>query len=145
MKINFKNIADFERNFTGYQLAALDSFKSPDMLIIRISENVDDKKAIDSNFILYFDRLIKYIDPNNKSLKVVVEGFWENINVNTVIKQYALKNKYPFIENKYLFTDSTNTAKGKYINIDVAKHPSDKGMRLIAESIWLYIKSYFIM
>ncbi len=48
------NIADFERNFETYQFSDLDSLRNPDMLILKISENVNDKKALEDNFIYYY-------------------------------------------------------------------------------------------
>ena len=39
--VKFGNIADFERNFDTYSLANLDSLRNPDMLILKISENVE--------------------------------------------------------------------------------------------------------
>ena len=42
VEVRFRNIADFERNFESYQMTILDSLRNPDMLIMKISENVDD-------------------------------------------------------------------------------------------------------
>ena len=73
--IKFKNIADFESGFVSFQPSDLDSLRNPDMLILRISENVNEKMAIDSDFLKYYDRLVRYIDSNQNSLTVIVNGF----------------------------------------------------------------------
>jgi len=143
--VKVKFIAEFERRYRSYNFSNFDSvalFK-PDLLIIRISENVNDQAAADSGFISYYDRMIKKIDPENKAIKVIVGGFWKKKNVNKLIEEYAALNGYAFIPNDHLSDDKTNMALGLFENAGVAKHPSDKGMRLIEESIWNHIKIYF--
>ena len=143
VKVKYKNIADFERNFDAYSLSGLDSLRFPDMLILKISENVDDKKATEGNFISYYDKLVKYIAPNRHSVKIIVDGFWVKENVNSLLEEYAFKKKYPFVSISNLSKDSTNMAIGKFEHKGVAAHPSDKGMRLIEQQIWGKIKSHF--
>lgn len=72
-----------------------------------------------------------------------MDGFWSNRNVNKIVKQVATDGKYVFVSITALFDDKTNTAKGKFTHEGVAAHPSDKGMRLIAERIWTSIQKYF--
>lgn len=141
--VKFRSIADFERSFDTYQLSGLDSLRNPDMVIMKIAENVNDKKAPEDNFISYYDKLLKYIAPEDKSVKVIVDGFWPNQNVNRLIKEYALKNNYPFVTTTSLSQDPANTAKGKFKHEGVAAHPSDKGMRMIEQKIWSCIRDYF--
>lgn len=141
--VKFKNIADFEKDFDTYSFASLDSLRNPDMLILKISENVDEKKAVEDNFIFWYDRLIKYIAPEKTSLKVIVNGFWDKKIVNGMVEKYAFDNHYPFVTLSDLSKDSTNTAKGKFTNMGVAAHPSDKGMRMIELRIWTGIMTYF--
>lgn len=143
VEIKFKNIADFERGFDTYPLSNLDSLKNPDMLILKIAENMNDEKALQDNFIKYYDSLIKYICPDNQSVKIIVDGFWAKKNVNRLIEEYASKKKYPFVTIKDLSKDSTNMAIGKYENKGIASHPSDKGMRIIEQRIWSAVNEYF--
>jgi hypothetical protein len=143
VEVRFRNIADFERNFDSYQMTIPDSIRNPYMLIMKISENVDDKRAITDNFISYYDTLVKYLTPENRSVKVIVDGFWAKDNVNRLIEEYAMKNRYLFVSTKSLSEDSTNTARGKFSHKGVAAHPSDKGMRMIEHRIWENIKAYF--
>ena len=141
--VKFGNIADFERNFDTYSLANLDSLRNPDMLILKISENVDDKKATEGNFTSYYDKLVKFIAPKDQTVKVIVDGFWVKKNVNRFIEEYACKKKYPFVSINNLSKDSTNMAIGKFVHKGVAAHPSDKGMRMIEKMIWSSIQDYF--
>jgi len=141
--INFKNIADFERNFDTYLLSNLDSLKNPDMLIMKIAENVNDQKAIDDHFILWYDKLIKYIAPNDQSVKVIADGFWAKESINRLIEEYAIQKGYSYISLVGLSKDSTNMALGRFKHSGVAIHPSDKGMRMIEQRIWVSIKDNF--
>jgi hypothetical protein len=143
VKIQFRNIADFERSFASYQLSKLDSFRNADLLIVKISENVNNQTALDSNFVHYYDRLIKYLAPQKKSVKVIVDGFWKKQDVNSMIRKYAEAHHYLFVTTTDLSDDPSNTAKGNFTHEGVAAHPSDKGMRMIAQRIWDSIKDYF--
>jgi hypothetical protein len=142
-EIKYKTIYDFERNFDSYNFSNLDSLRNPDMLIMKISENVNDQKAMDDDFITYYDNLIKYIAPEKSTLKVIVDGFWSRKNVNRLIKECALRNNYPFVTITDLSKDTTNMAIGKFEHKGVAAHPSDKGMRMIEQRIWDIIKDCF--
>jgi len=143
IRVKFNNIADFEKNFDNYSLSDLDPFKNPDMLILKIAENVDDTKALKDNFMNYYGKLVKYIAPDKRSVKIIVDGFWPNENVNHLIEKYAWRKKYPFVSITDLSKDSTNIAIGKFEHKGVASHPSDKGMRLIEQRIWRSVKDYF--
>ena len=141
--IRYKNIAGFESDFIRYPLSNLDSLRNPDMLILKISENVNEEMAADSNFLKYYSQLVGYIDSNQNSLNVIVDGFWNKAQVNGMIRQYAIQNKFPFITIKDLSGDPANEAGNKFEDAGVASHPSDQGMRMIADRIWDYINVYF--
>ncbi len=143
VNVSFKNIADYELAFPSYPLRYLDSFTNADMIILRISENIDDKKAKDSGLIEYYSDLIRFLDEDNKAVKVLVGGFWQKRYVNKMIRQYAASNNYTYIDNGQFEKDSTNTAKGLFANGGIEAHPSNKGMKAIEKSIWDYIQSYF--
>lgn len=164
--VKYGNIAEFERDFDTYPLSKLadslkyiakiargvetyplqpgfESIRNPDMFILKISENVNDEKAMQKEFIKYYDSLIKYVCPDSSAVIIIVDGFWEKKNVNRLIEEYAMKKGYPFVSIKDLSKDSTNMAIGRYEHKGVASHPSDKGMRMIEQRIWEKIKSHF--
>ncbi len=141
--INYSNIADFESGFVTFRISDLDSFRNPDMFILRIAENVNEKMAVDSNFLTYYEKLVSYIDSRKYSLNIIVDGFWRNEVVNRMVRQYAIDNKLPFITTTDLSVDPANQAGSRFADPRVAVHPSDRGMRKIADRIWTYIKAYF--
>lgn len=134
--VKFKNIADFELNSVTFPLRSVDTLRNADMIVMKIGENV--KAAVDPNysqFISNYDKLIKYLDPTNQAVKLIVDGFWNNTLVNNDIRNYALTKKYPLIS----ITDLSSVSKNK----GLAGHPNDQGMRQIADRIWAYISNYF--
>lgn len=134
--VRYASIAEFEKHWATYDLNQLDSLRCPDMLIMRISENVKDSAVVE--FINHYDKLVKRI---GAKLTVITDGFWPKDEVNDVIENYALSEGYPFISLTDLFT-SENQALG-FANHSIQRHPNDQGMRMIEESIWEYVGRYF--
>ena len=142
--IKFRNIATFEGSYSTYDLSQLDDLKNPDLLIVKLSENVDDATAVKNNFITYYDKLIKYLAPQDKQIKIITDGFFNKPVVNALVKDYASKNSYPFVQISDLSIYPSATAAGLFANSGVAKHPSDQGMALIEQRIWEKISKYFV-
>lgn len=143
VKVSTGLVVGFEGSFEKFPFSRLDSFRTPDMLIIRLSENVDDEKAANGQFLHYYDSLIRYIDPHDEAVKVIVNGVWKRPVVSGQLKEYANQHNYVFVRNDDLLADSSNFAWGRFANEGVASHPSDKGMRMIKERIWAQIKDFF--
>lgn len=144
-RINFKNISDFERGYWNYDYSKLDSLKNlkPDLIILRIGENVQDVDMDSYDFKTSYISLIDYFKENNASAKVIcVSSFYEKERVETLINNASKEKKLPFISLSYLSNDLTNTAAGVFSDPGVASHPSDKGMELIASRIWAEIKKF---
>lgn len=143
INIRYASISMFESGFDTYDLDQLAEYKNADMLILKISENVDPQTAIEKNFNFHYDKLVKYLAPADSTIKIIVDGFWPS-PVNDIIKKYAIKNDYPFVTLPDLFqNDKTNAAIGLFEHEGVANHPSDKGMKNIADRIWNKIEKYF--
>ncbi len=141
VQVNFANIADFERDYQHFDFTGLNSLKNPDMLIMKISENVNDTD--NDEFIIYYDSLLNYIDPNGKAVRIIADGFWKKNKVNSLIREYAANQGYSFIGLSSLSEDKTNTAAGQYHDEGINGHPGNKGMKAIAGKIWNAINPYF--
>ncbi len=113
------------------------------MIIMKICENIRIESDDEERFIERLDSLINYLDPNHRAVRVIVDGFWDMKKKNAMLREYAEERNYPFIRTSDLSSDESNTAVGLFKNADVAEHPSDKGMLLIKERIWSYVKKYF--
>lgn len=143
VNVRYLNIAGWERDYRHYDIARLDSLRNPDLLILRLGENVEDQQANEIEFTAKYDQLINYLDKDQKAIKVITDSFWSNQYVNQWIKKYADKKQYDFVSLHDLSIDSTNMALSKFTNEGVGRHPSDKGMASISNRIWNRTKKYF--
>lgn len=111
------------------KLKALSSFGA-DIAVIRIGENVSDEKA--DEFAKYFPLLI---DCFKASQVFVVSSFWKQPKIEQITKDSAQKCGVNFVSLKSIQGEEYE-AIGEYEHSGVAAHPSDKGMKAIAEIIF---------
>lgn len=143
VSVNGASLVGLEWQLGDYNFGKLDSFKTPDMLILRFGENVNDTTVVSGGFIGNYDKAIQHIDPEDRAIKVVVGSFWTRPNTDRLLKEYADKKGYIFVRNADLLEDASNTARGLFQDKGVAEHPSDKGMRMIKDRIWEKISPFF--
>lgn len=140
-RVAWGNLAAFERDYANYDLSQLDKYGASDMIIVKISENVEYKEGMESNFLACYDRLIRKL-AGPETVVLIAEGFWPS-PINDMIRKYAADHDYPFIALADLFaSDKSNAAIGLFDNEGVANHPSDKGMRNIAARIMEVVETY---
>ena len=104
-----------------------------DIVIVRIGENV----ALNENhpFTPHYLKMIEYF-ASNPNAKIIVTGlFWKNNALQEAIKQGVQEKNYLFADLYDLSEDNDNMAIGQFWHQGVAMHPSDNGMRKIAERI----------
>ncbi len=140
-QLKYENLAAFESGYKTFDYSKVDSFKvfHPDILIMRLGENVNDTLVLQNNFINYYDSLINYIDPDGHAKKIICNSWWRNKHINQLLKEYAEKKHYTFINQTDLSMDYTN-AVGQYENPAIQLHPNNLGMKLIEQSIWQELK-----
>ena len=134
------NIASLEREPESADIDALlcDARRfDADTVIIRLSENVPDGKI--STFIAAYEKAAVYLDGFGKTI-CCVGSFWKNDTADALMRGVAEKNGYKFVSLANIQTDEY-MAIGQYENKSVARHPSDKGMRAIAEHIFAAMQS----
>lgn len=134
------NVAGLERDYLNYNpdnifLKGIKDFK-PDILIIRLGDNVDERGLDFTTFHNALQNAVKYV-ANNRFMKVIVtNSFWSSATRDAGFQNYAVKYAYRFVDLRGLYDDKTNTAFGLFENFGVADHPSDKGMQGIKDRIW---------
>jgi len=130
-----RNIAYWERDFDyDFSKDALLRFK-PDILIIRLGENVDENYAKSNNYELALTALIAKF--KKKDTHVVITGnFWPSAYEDGIQRKVAVDNGYAFVDISDLAVDAKNQAQGQFENGGVAAHPSDYGMNNIATKIF---------
>ena len=137
--VNFASIVAFERSYWKYDLSRFDSLRSlhPDLIILRIGENVSSDSMEKYNFGAYYQLLINYFMSNNSNARVLcISSFWRKDQVDTLIEKASNRKNCYYLKISQLSEDPTNMALGKFENKGVARHPSDKGMSAIASLIW---------
>lgn len=140
VNVEFYNIAEFERDFYKFDLSTIDSIKrvNTDLLIVNLGENVSEENASKYNFTLYLDKLINHISKDSE--KILVNSFFPKDIVNAQIKNLTDSLDYGLINVEPLYYDNSNKALNQFVNKSVGKHPSDKGMKEIANLIFNSIK-----
>ena len=127
-----ENISCFETNpcpETVEKIKALSDFNA-DIVIFRIGENVPQEKA--EEFEKYLPSLINCF---KASAVFVVSLFWKNDRIEQIEKASAEKCGVNFIPLEAIQGDAYK-AIGEYEHGGVAAHPSDKGMKAIAETVF---------
>lgn len=110
-----------------------------DIAIFRIGENVSDEKK--DGFEKFFPLLIKCF---KQSAVFVVSTFWGNDRTEQIERDSAEKSGVYFVSLEDIQGDEYK-AIGEYEHEGVAAHPSDKGMRAIAEKIFEAIEKNGIL
>ncbi len=130
--VTIRNISSFETDFKNYSLDAnlkdLRDIK-PDLLIIRIGENVNQAPLDTAAFRDKYQALINYF--SNKPPILAVGSFWSMPVVDKIMSGYS-----KFITLSNLSRDPTNASFGLWTNTGVQYHPGNKGMRNISNAIW---------
>jgi hypothetical protein len=143
------NAASFERTFLNYDYERNASFFrdfEADLIIVRLGENADNTFAFNNKFEEYLKKLVDYLK-NKRTVRVVVTNcFWrKNDLVAFKLGEFVrLANEagleYDFADISKLELDSSNSAYGVFKSPFVAEHPSDKGMKGIADAIIQQLK-----
>ncbi len=142
VELQYGSIADYERAYWHYDLAKLAGYRNADVLIVKISENIDPDSLAERQFVQHYAKLIDYLADEGHTTIIICDGFWPS-PVNDPIRRYATQQGFDFVPLHDLYTsDTTNSAKGLFAHEGVANHPSDRGMKHIADRIWKALERY---
>ncbi|WP_344980530.1 glycoside hydrolase family 99-like domain-containing protein [Compostibacter hankyongensis] len=147
---HIKTIVDFERSYWNYDFSALDSLAmiKPDLIILHIGENVPSKKLGEKPFGPYYGKLLHFFISGNTDVKIIcTSSFWsweQQQKISDIIEREAHKENCFFVRIDQLSSDSSAMAIGKFKNHGVAIHPSDAGMKAMADLIWQKISDVYI-
>jgi len=135
-----KNIAEFEVNFDTYNFDAnLKTLRDakPALIVLRIGENVT-RNTEAALFEQKYQELLNYFKTDNPSVKILAVGsVWPDRDMPTnVMKKYS-----DFVPLVFMQGDLSNYAFGNFADSGVASHPSDKGMAVIANTIFNAVQS----
>lgn len=143
-----RNIADFERNYDTYDVAARlkeDLAFRPELVIVAIGENVAALKDDEARqrFSTAVQGLLRTLDENGHPTILVRSGFWADAAKDNVLEAAAKEANATFVDIRRLGADPTMSARSerKIDHDGVAGHPGDKGMQAIADAIWKGLES----
>lgn len=133
----FENIAAWENSYWDYDLSQLDFVRAfaPELLILRIGENVAPQQVTARNFATHFSKLLDYLHSPHTRL-LVVGSFWDGNPAIAVMQWVSKAHGVDFISLASIGNNMVNRAIGQYENSGVANHPNDKGMLAITDAIW---------
>lgn len=145
MEIVRENVYPFERFFETLDFTDYEYLKAvkPELLIIRLGENVNTADVEGYNFGRSLIDFANYLSDNGQTKVLITTTFWKNPVINSQIKWVAENQGWTLVDISHLSVNDENMALGEYEVEGVARHPSDKGMEAIANMIWASIKGKF--
>jgi len=140
--IMVKNVADFERNHVGYDIAGkfadAAGFRA-DLVILCIGENVAALKTAEAQakYQEQVTALLKTLKSNPQAQIIVRSSFWANTAKDGAMLLACEAVGGTFVDISALSKDEKNYARSErpYKHAGVANHPGDRGMAAIAEEI----------
>ena len=145
-KVKVKAIADFERKYESYDVAAnlKDelAFKA-DIVIVAIGENVPGlTDPAKEKYAASFARLLGELKSHGNPALFVRSSFWPDTTKDSVMKKACIDAGGVFIDLGGLGRDASNFARAErtFNNSGIGIHPGDKGMKAIADTIWSAIQ-----
>lgn len=133
-KVTARNIAEFEVDYVHYNFdAQLKDMRDsiPDLLILRIGEDVDPVNYNPDVFKSRYEALVNYFLSKNSKLMVLGVGpLWNAYMVEPIMRYTS------YVSLAHVDDDRTNSSFGLFTTPGIQVHPSDKGMRVISDSVW---------
>lgn len=137
-----KNIADFERAYAGYDVAAklkeAVDFQA-DLIILAIGENVPGLKTPEDKAKLQesVTKLLTMLKGDRKPTILVRSCFWTNAAKDEALRGACDAVSGIYVDISALGKDEKNYGRSDrpYKHAGVANHPGDAGMAAIAEAI----------
>lgn len=142
-EIMVQNIADFEKGYRDYDLAAkmkgVVTFEA-DLIILAIGENVPGLAAVEDQ-VKFSERVTELLTmlKGDRSPTILVRScFWANESKDEALRQACDSVEGVFVDISDLGTDEAHYARSErpFKHEGVAKHPGDRGMEAIARALW---------
>ena len=132
--------ANWERNFWKDDVRYDEAMRQtavfdPDIVILRLAENVSRESASEHDFGKGYNELCEYLSDNGRRKLLITDSFWYSPWTENEIHAAAKKFSDGVIELGNLGNMPEMKALGLFEHSGVAAHPGDEGMRAIAERI----------
>lgn len=131
--------AIWERNFKNNEDILQKYYKSAhdfeaDIIVVRIGENIKDIQDL-AALKCAFEKMILFFQNERKAKIIITSLFWNKKSVNEIIKNIAEEHNYVFCDISDLEKDEKTMALGNFEHRGICVHPSDYGMKCIADKI----------
>jgi len=141
-EVMVKNIADFERAYASYDVAAKlkDAIDfGADLIIVAIGENVPGLKMNEDKAKLQASvtTLLRALKGERQPAILVRSCFWANTAKDEALQQACAAVAGIYVNISALSKDQSHYARSErpFKHAGVANHPGDKGMAAIAEAL----------
>lgn len=105
-----------------------------DVVVIRLGENIPSAKVELPNIKQYILEMVEFFRVSAKQI-IVTDNFWKREQLDNILSEVCEENSYIFCRISDLYEDKSTMAIGLFEHEGVALHPSDYGMKMIAERI----------
>lgn len=135
-----KNISDFESNNANYDFKKLDFIGNynPDLVVVFLGDNVKSDKFDAIFFKIQYKNLLQVASKTVTHSIFCVGTWWGNRRVDAVISATCGEVGGTFVDIRHISSLPGMKAarSGLFSNKGVAAHPSDEGMKSIAEVLF---------
>jgi hypothetical protein len=129
----------FERNFPQadkilpQRYTPARDFKAK-WIVISIVDNVRPKMAKEHSFIKEYEKLVDFVNPDGKA-KIIITTAWYPLKaLNKDLIEFAKRRNITIVDIGKIYHQEGMKATGLWKHAGVASHPSDKGMKALAEA-----------
>ena len=133
--------AYFERNFIDADkilpelYGGVRKFKAK-WIVISLGDNVSPKMAAENDFIKYYEKLVRFLNPDGKSKLIITTCWYPSNKLNDGLKAFAKKNAITIVDIAEIAKKPNMKATGLFEHKGVASHPSDAGMAALADAYY---------
>lgn len=105
-----------------------------DVVVIRLGENIPRQKVDLPDIKEYIVDMVEFFGGAAKQI-IVTDNFWKREKLDAIFENICNEKGYTFCQLSDLYEDKRTMALGMFEHEGVALHPSDYGMKKIAERI----------
>ena len=106
----------------------------PDIAVIRMGENIPTEKLDVADTRNSIEDMIAFFGAGCRQI-IVTDCFWRRSPLDELLQKICREKGYTFCKISDIYEEPKSMALNEYENESVALHPSDYGMRKIAERI----------
>lgn len=113
-------LPDAKRKLAEYQ---------PDFVLVQMGDNAE---VVDDAYLSEYRKVLEAVEEVDPEQVVLLSEWRGRTEASEVIRQFAEEYGAIFVDISSLRFDPENTAKDQFEDVQVAWHPGDRGMRVIA-------------